>query len=313
MRFPASLALILLALVTAFPPPAVHAQTLPAELEPGPCEVTAKYRLIDILDPDYEPDAKKTALAELEARTAEGCAYDGYVLGTLLRHGRALPGNLVERDPARAERLIEAFARTGYVRAYADLAEMALTQNDARSAMKWAQVYLSFRSEPDTRVSRDFDRRGYNANLLMRADAAWRKGRINRNEIAPLLNGYLNAHRATVLAGLAEESKSHPLAPGSLQGDAEEAPELVPKSYPGEIVRKLSIEPGYAIFLLEIQPDGRVSRIVAESFGPSADTPAALKPLISGVSFEPFKGSEPQIARVPVVYGYSEGGPTIKN
>lgn len=313
MRVRAPFAPILLGLISAFPSPATHAQEPPEDLVSNPCEVTSTYTLIDILDPDHAPEAKQAALVELEARIADGCAHDAYVMGTLLRHGSALPGNVVERDPARAALLIEAFARSGYVRAYADLAEMALAQNDARSAMKWTQVYLSFRREPGDRASRDFDRRGYNANLLMRSDAAWRKARLQRSEIAPFLKDYLDAHRATVLAGLRAESKSDRRAPGALQGDADEAPALVPKHYPNVVdVRRLNIEPGYAIFLLEVQPDGHVSRIVAESFGPSADTPAALKPLIAGISFEPFNCSEPRVARVPVVYGYSEGGPAIK-
>lgn len=254
-------------------------------------------------------------LVKIDAGIAAGCAEDAYRLGTLLRHGRALPGNIVEQDMARAERLIESYARTGYVSAFADLAEMALAQEDARSAMKWTQVYLYFRPEPGDKTTRgkDFDRRGYNANLLSRADAAWRSAGLTRGAITPLFNDYLNANRASVLAGLSTEFKSGPPEIGRLQDDPDNSPALVSKNLATVVdVGYMTIRPGYANFLVEVQPDGHVSRIVAETFGPSADTPAALKPLIAGVSFEPFEASEPQIVRIPVVFGYSDGGPAIK-
>lgn len=267
--------------------------------------------VVDVFDPDFDLGAKRAMLQALEAGAARGCAYDAYVVGTMLRHGRALPGNPLEKDVARAAMLIEAYARGGRITAFADLAEMALSEGDARSAMQWTQVYLHFAMRYATSNVSDFDRRGYNADLLVRATQAWHRARLKRSAIEPLMNEYLSRHRADVLAGLEAPS----IASGSARKQTDtEAPPLRIKTR-REVVqldRALEIEPGYAVFLLEVQPSGRVSRIVPETFGPNVNTPAALRPMVADFEFEPFDGSEPYIARVPVVYGYAADGPSLR-
>lgn len=284
------------------------AQQRAIELEPE-CGID-RLNPVDVFDPAFDPDAKRPLLQQLEEGAERGCAYDGYVVGTMLRHGRALPGNPLEKDVARAAQFIEAYAREGNVTAFADLAEMALAEGDARTAMQWTQVYLHFATRHLRTKTPDFDRHGYNADLLWRATQAWQKARLKRSQIEPLLNAYLSGPGAGIAARLAD--KPQPVwRPSSGQGDL---PPLRAKTYREEyrLTEALRIPPGYALFLLEVQPSGRVSRIVPETFGPSADTPAALKPLVEHFEFEPFDHPEPQIARVPVVYGFGSGGPALR-
>ena len=107
--------------------------------EADPCD--RKVDIMDAYDPAAPLQRREAALAAMRSSTQ--CAYHAFSLGQLYRHGPDLPGNLVARDLDRARSLILAYAESGYINAYADLAELELKAGNARDAMKWTQVYLS--------------------------------------------------------------------------------------------------------------------------------------------------------------------------
>ena len=308
------MAVILLVFISTLTPAVASEQK--ATFLSDSCDETDGYQSIDIFDPELDPALKAKLLKDVEALAKDGCLYDQYVWGTLLRFGKDLPGNLLDKDVQKAAPLIEAYAKNGYLIAYSDLAEMALASDDARNAMLWTQVYLYFVTRHADKPLTHFDRRGYNADLLSRAMVAWRNAKFKKSQIEPMLDEYLARHETAILKGLQDSRSnlptSHPTSSQNKPGsDVEEAPALQVKARPKVINTHLVMSPSYAVFLLEVQPSGAVSRVVAESFAPSPEAARKLRPMIMGITFEPFKWHEPQVVSVPVMYGYADG-PSLK-
>ena len=263
------------------------------------------YSVIDILDPDA-PAAIKARNLDVVKRLAMNpdCMYTRYLLGLLHRHGSDLPGNPVAKDVAVARGLIEEYALAGNVQGFADLAEMALEQKQAREAMQWTQIYLYLVTTQEGTLE-GFDRSGYNADLLQRAYGAWRGARLptGKDAIEASFNAYLQPRKAELDARLLE-AQEETLRPSDQSGGADQLRIKSQKKF-----RSFSgpSKPGYAIYLLEVQPNGKVSRIVVETFAPLPEHARYLRPLVEGTTFHPFTGNEPIVARLPMQYGYTDG------
>jgi hypothetical protein len=282
----------------------------PVELDDVASCPDVRYSLIDLLDPERSVGAK-AADAEAVSMLSRhsGCTYEQYIAGSLHRLGPELPNNPFPKDQAKAEALLEAYALAGNTVAFADLAEMALASGKARDAMRWTQVYLHFAVKNPHVALQDFDRRGYNANLLARATAAWPKADMPRARIASDLGDYLAAHPGLMENVTKARSNVHTDWRGIT---TPEGIELRRKNPVSELRTSRVPAPGYAVFLLEIQPTGKVSRIVPETFAPNYATGAALRDLLRSMAFEPFDAADPVVARVPVQYGFDSRGPALR-
>lgn len=268
------------------------------------CTESSDLSIIDVYDPDAALATRQAALRALLALPEQCDNHDfDYTIGQLFRHGPDLPGNLVARDTSKAAALILAAAEDGHLYAYADLAEMNLKDGLARDAMKWAQVYLYLltrHSASFDKGPRDFERRGYNADLLYRVEGAWRRQKpaLDRALIGDDLRGYLKGTEATIVAGLARKEKY-------VNGDDLEFPPIkwMKRTCHQDLGR---ITGAYAMYLLEVQPTGKVSRVVLENFAPDPIAGVRLRGCVD-VQFEPFAGADAKVGRMPIVYGYSDG------
>lgn len=266
--------------------------------------------ILDLLDPDAPTGRRAQALEGYQRASAIAhCTEYGYTLGQLYRHGPDLPGNMVPRDTAKARELLVASAEAGLMDAYASLAEMALLDGDAREAMKWTQVYLYFvknvqKSFMDTESVR-FYSAGYNGDLLMRVERAWRgaQPKLNRKVIAEDLSGYIKQHKEQVATRVRENmaESNEALVAGLDDGlRLKSVGTCPPMSLAG-------IGGATVVYIVEVLPSGEIGRVLPESFSP---TPAVVKKLAhcARVSeFEPFDGEEPRTVRIPVAYGYERG------
>lgn len=286
----------------------------------GPAEAVCSdeeglsYQLIDLLDPERAAAAKAPIVATIQSLAREpGCHYERYLLGTLHRHGRDLPNNPLEKNSEKAIEYIEGYGRAGHAKAYADLAELALVEKQARLAMQWTQVYLSLVPIlPQSEVA-FFDRQGYNADLLQRATVAWHKTGLASDNIERDLQAYLRLHGQQIRDNASKvNEKRHTDEQSALQGQVDGATDLRLKS--AKTVHHVYEMPvGFAVFLLEVQPSGEVIRIVPESFSPDFRQARRMRRLIEGHRFHPFIGERPQVARVPVQSGYvGSNAPKLK-
>lgn len=282
-----------------------------ASAEPDPCEgIMGGRSVVDVYDPSAPLERREQALQALREAAGQ-CAGRAYSLGLLYRHGADLPGNLLDADADQARALLVASAEDGNLTAYSDLAEMELQLGNAREAMKWTQVYLSmikrYSGDFDGRNG-SFDRSGYNADLLKRAEIAWRKQkpRLPRSVVTADLNAYLAGRTASIAARVAEKE--------ARRTDDRGEPLLKVKRRTGGAcsVDLGSVRAAYATYLLEVQPSGQISRIVLENFSPEAVAGERLKKCINIAEFEPFSSDRAETARFPVYYGY-QGGLSISD
>jgi hypothetical protein len=283
-----------------------------------PCE----FSRIDAFDPDLAPDARQAAVEALVRAVAHpACGSEpDYLLGLLYRYGPELPGNPLPRDAALARELLGRAARDGRIQGYAELAEMALADGDAREAMQWTQGYLL---EERRKRGSEFDEQGYNADLLLRAAGALKRAGLPAGGSA--MDMALKEHLARERSAREADRVARPVpetettaagaVPTSLAAGSAEEIDLRVKRRPadGYELRERLRDGGYAEYLLEVQPDGRVSRIVVQSFSPTWRHALVLRQLVEAFEFHPHLATEPQVVRIPVVYGYvGPDGPKLK-
>lgn len=267
------------------------------------CNADDVYSTIDILDEDVPAATKAVDLDVVKRLASEPrCLSEQYLLGLLHRHGPDLPGNPIPKNAAEARGLIEGYALEGNLQGFADLAELALEQEQAREAMQWTQVYLYLVTRHGGTLE-DFDRSGYNADLLQRAQVAWRKAKLpsEPEAINAMLNAYLQPRKAELAARFS--AKQQEIEQSDDESTGGEELRIKPMRRERRTFSGLE-KPGYAVYLLEVQPDGKVSRIVLETFAPSPEHGSYLRRFIEDASFYPFAGDAPQIARIPVQQGY---------
>ena len=271
----------------------------------GPGHATS---ILDLLDPDASADRRAAALEGYQRASAlPHCTDYMYTLGQLYRHGPELPGNLLPKDTARARDLLLAGAEGGRLSSYADLAEMALREGDAREAMKWTQVYLYFvktvtRSLMDNE-SVKFNSAGYNGNLLLRAERAWRKARprLDRKLIDQDLSAYV-AQSGREVAERIRSSQTETRRRTTASTPDELRVKNVGTCEPPKI---RGIDAAMVIYVVEVLPSGRIGRVLPETFSPDPVVVEMLAHCPRVYEYEPFDSERARTVRIPVVYGYA--------
>ncbi|GAB3090722.1 hypothetical protein [Lysobacter terrae] len=260
------------------------------------------YRLFDLLDPEAAPEVRQEQLHLLKERVH--CPDAARSLGLLYRHGADLPGNPVERDDTQAHELLLRSAQLGNLLTFADLAEMALRNGQAREAMKWTQVYLYLlrhRAAYD-RTDDSFERSGYNADLLVRADREWRaaRPRLDRALISADLNEYLKGESGVAILAAIDATDARAVKASS-RGPAADEPRIRAVHLCSGVISRTA---GYASYLVQIMPDGSVGRVVLENFSPTPKIGAALRSCASVYEYYPHAQKAPMEVRIPVFFGY---------
>ncbi len=265
--------------------------------------------ILDLLDPGAPAEQRSRVLKGYERASAiPGCTSYIRTLAQLYRHGPELPGNLVQRDVARASELLLSSAEAGNLDAYASLAEIALHEGDARGAMKWTQVYLYFVKNVEKsfldRKNLDFYSAAYNGDLLARAEHAWRSERpkLSRSLIAADLSDYVGQrkHVATTIATkLADVYRAG-------AGESDNGPKV--KSL-GACTPKIprGVKAASVVYIVEVLPSGTIGRVLPESFSPGPELLEALAPCVRAYGFESFTGEQAKILRIPVTFGGARG------
>jgi hypothetical protein len=275
-------------------------------------ELGGDYSIMDILD-DGIPLDVRLANVEVLKRYAQhpSCTESRYLLGSLYQHGPELPGNPLPKDTGQARRLIESHGLDGNAYAFAQLAELALAEGNAVEAMQWTQVYLYLVTHHKGNLI-EFERSGYNANLLMRAEKAWRKSKSSRGDATPesLLNAYFDRNPSLGQRAAQVFESSHETDEAAKSEAGFGAAGLRVKRRNNEVTVNFRMEPGYAIYVLEIQPSGQVSRIAVQTFAPTPAHATKLRALVEGWEYYPHRGEKAEIIRVPVMFGFD--GPRLK-
>lgn len=267
--------------------------------------------ILDLLDPQAPTDRRTSALAAYQRLAPmKECPEFGYTLGQLYRHGQYLPGNPLIQDVAKARELILPMAESGYLPAYADLAEMEMRHAHTREAMKWTQVYLYFVDHVLVAGTKDadvaqYERSAYNANLLGRVEFLWRHfpPTLPDRLIEADLNAYLHDHGEDVTRRMRQRqdglhlraSSQDPLLPYTIQGSGNCHLNLLD-----------DLHAASASWIVEVLPSGQTGRVVLENFVPNEQVTRKMKSCLTRYKFASFDGQFPKTVRISVVVGNSE-------
>lgn len=267
--------------------------------------------ILDLLDPAAPGERRQAALAAYQnLATLRDCPEFGYTLGQLYRHGEYLPGNLLAQDIEKARTLILPMAESGYLPAFADLAEMEMRHANAREAMKWTQVYLHFVDEvlaPDLDPDdAHYQYSAYNGNLLNRVELIWRYARpfLPRKLVKEDLNAYLEAHGRDVGERMRERRHGLHLRTSAQDGGPVRITSRADTCYVNAIDR---IGAASATWIVEVLPSGRPGRVMLENFVPKAEVADAMRACLDRYVFQPFEGQAPATIRIPMTMGSTEG------
>lgn len=280
-----------------------------AELPPG--------TILDLLDPEAPADRRAGALAAYQRlATLEQCPEFGYTLGLLYRHGRYLPGNLLEQDVAKARELIRPMAEDGYLPAFADLAEMEMRHANGREAMKWTQVYLHFVQDVqadyiDDAEAAHYQQSAYNSHLLRRTGFVWReltRPRLPRELIDEDLDAYLAEHGEHVERRMRERMEGPHQRVSAQDGGPVRVISPAETCYLNAIE---GIGSASASWIVEVMPSGETGRIVLENFVPNPEIAREMRGCLSRYVFVPFEGTRPATVRISMVMG-STGGRSLR-
>ena len=268
--------------------------------------------ILDLLDPAAPAERRQAALSGYQQlATMRECPEFGYTIGQLYRHGEYLPGNLLPQDLDRARALILPMAESGYLPAYADLAEMEMRHAQARAAMKWTQLYLHYVEKlviPTLDNANDarFQRSAYNGNLLARTELIWRYARpsLPRKLVREDFHAYLDEHGKQVEQRIRERQMGNNLRASAQDG----GPTYITSNNSDCAVNGIDrIGAAAAAWIVEVQPSGKVGRVVLENFVPKPAVADTLATCLAGYRFAPFEGSASATIRVSMVMGSPEG------
>lgn len=268
--------------------------------------------LLDLLDPAAPMERRQPALeAYQRLSTMQECPEFGYTIGLLYRHGEYLPGNLLPQDLDKARALIQPMAESGYLPAYADLAEMEMRHAQARAAMKWTQVYLHFVDKVLVPALNDADeaqyqRSAYNGNLLARTEIIWKYTRpsLPRKLIREDFHAYLDAHGKQVAQRMHERQAGQGLRSSAQDGGPTHVTSRGDRCYLNGIK---GVGAASAAWIVEVLPSGEVGRVVLENFIGKPEFADALAPCLTDYRFAPFARTAPATIRVSMVMGSPEG------
>lgn len=268
--------------------------------------------ILDLLDPVAPLERRNDALVAYERlATMQACPEFGYTLGQLYRHGEYLPGNLLPQDLDKARALILPMAESGYLPAFADMAEMEMRHANPREAMKWTQVYLSFVDKVQLAGVKDgndiqYQRSAYNGNLLARVELIWKHSRLSlsRKWVNQDFNAYLTEHGAAVLQRMQARQQGQGLRVSAQDGGDTHVTRNGDRCHVNAIDR---IGAASAAWIVEVLPSGQTGRFVLENFVPKPEVATRMHACLEEYAFAPSTSGQPTTMRISMVMGSTEG------
>ena len=243
--------------------------------------------------------------------TKRECPEFGYTLGLLYRHGEYLPGNLLPQDLDKAQALILPMAESGYLPAYADMAEMEMRHAHVQEAMTWTQVYLHFvdkvsLEQVDNATDAFFLHSAYNGNLLARSELIWHYSRtyLPRKLMREDLDGYLAVHGAQVEQRMRARRTGQDRRASAQDGGLTHVVSTGERCYVNTIDR---IGAASAAWIVEVLPSGQTGRIMLENFVPKSTVADELATCLEDYRYAAFNGTTPATIRVSIVMGSTDG------
>jgi len=308
------------------------AASLPAMAEdPGTAAGNDCYRFGILLDPRTPASDREVHLARLKVAAGNDRTAAQHLLGTLYRLGPDHPARVLAHDPGQARHWLGKAAHGGELLAMAGLAEMDLADGKPMDAMVWAQVMVLYNRRYPPVGSTDAPE--YAADLIYRAHEALMSPDPNAPRRRPT-QAMLRASARVVNEEILKNFSEFVAARGEAMDAAFRArlqPSVQPKAvdpdcpaiydpelWPLEVTqpggvnvvrtresRKL-VHAGYGYFYVDVEPDGRVSRVLMVDALPGAEYGIGLQATVEKLRFNAIEGAPLRVALVPMSYRTGE-------
>ena len=255
-------------------------------------------------NPDGDRAGRLATLAQWER---QGMApMERLRVGALHRLGPYHPAGLVEADLQKARDVLAQAALDGQLLAMASSAELELKHGDAMTGMVWAQLFSHFMQR-----ARPAEMETYQAHLIKRAFEALPSGEETDRRVGSNVQAVLDSFGARIEAGLASNGPDGSVPPAGCR-DVTAVYPLELKS--GSRSRWLSggvnainrhrlHHPGVALFLLQVDPDGKVAQVAVVESLPGPEVAAALRGTVQGLRFNAVAAeAPPRTAFMPMTF-----------
>lgn len=263
----------------------------------------SRYLLDILLDANQRSERQLAEAGKVEALAEAGDAYAQYLLGTLYRLGKSHPSKLFERDDGKAEKYLGNASVNGQVLAMAGMAELELRRKQPMKAMVWAQAFAGYQSVHDEIFGDKNPRQAYAAFLLQRSFEGVGHSDAVRQQIGQYFQDFQESHDATIRAAIAREhEKQQSLEKGDGTGLAQLYSGRIDLDTPDPREQRMH-SPGYALFLVGINPKGRIEKLLVVDALPDQVFAAGLEGVMRRSHFNTAKkDSDMRWAYVPVNY-----------
>ncbi len=287
--------LILFACMSAQASPAEEASpATAAAIEPEPRDVD----LSILLDPDAVYMARVAELNMLKRNAKSGHHASICTLGRLALLGPRHPAELPRFEYGDAKSWINRCVLGGDLDAMLVMAEAEIAERHGLEAMIWMQSYLKLAATlaPDLLESAA----PYKAGILARIERLYRSDRPSNEEVLEYVAGFLDGYgeRISKAHGEGGNAKWLPLPTG-------ERPEMKSRgpSLSGRFTRDMTDaedELTYAVFIVEVDPSGKVGRVLVLESWPDADAARSLKSYAQSRRYNEVAGDASRWTYVPV-------------
>lgn len=263
-----------------------------------------------ILDPEIPLENKQKELKGLQASAEAGNSQAQYVIGSFYRLGEKHPAKIFVKDKENAKTYLSNSAIGGNYAAMAGMAELELSNKNYKDAIFWAQIFAHY-SEIESLKHNSPGNQAYQAYLLQRVMQLSKKDRELYTEAMLLedLTRFHSSYNDKILGSQSTAVKKAEALKHKACTDKsrnEERSDLLMLSGPsmdaGQLIMQKMPSPGYAYYLLIIDPKGKVNRTLVVDSMPDASYAKALAYVAKKISFNTAKGTSMRTAYIPLSF-----------
>lgn len=264
-----------------------------------------------LLDPTSAAPARAVELSRLERLASARDVWAMYKLGTLYRLGASHPAQNVKTDPDKARLMLSNAAAGGEVFAMAGLAELELGQNKPLDALVWAHLFIRYTRDQGAlkeelldhsgRKRRFGDGDGYEASLLARCLAMLHGSEeADPERIDVYVQSFVERYDNAIVEYRAKKNARDKSLAEKAASDLR-----IFNSRSTEAYRHLdhSLPAAKVYFLLEVSPEGKVSKTLIEDALPDIDAANNTLVLAKRARFNKIAPTAaPRYARLPISF-----------
>jgi hypothetical protein len=264
-----------------------------------------------ILDPKISLENKRKEIAILQLSADSGNSQSQYLLGSFYRLGEKHPAKIFMQDIEKAKIYLSNAAIGGNYAAMAGMAELELSNKNYKEAIFWAQIFAHYSETERMKNNLRDSNQAYQAYLLQRVMELSKKDKALYTEqmlLADLASFHANYNEKIVDSQSVQRKKADASKFNACKynNQDEELHDIKMVSGPsinaGQLTSRMIPSPGYAYYLLVLDPNGKVKRTLIVDSMPDVSYAKALSYVATQIRFNSVKGSSIRTVYIPLSF-----------